>query len=131
MCLVTQSDTAAVAKSLYSLRPRDRTHGFCVSYIGRWILYYFATWEVLYRGELYYNLNFLSHEMGQLRSKCIVVIKSTYIRAKPPGSKPRLIHCEHDLGQLTPPFCVLDFSFGDENDNSHTYFQVSDGCHKH
>ena len=81
--------------------------------------------------ELYYNLNFLSHEMGQLRSNFIMVIKSTYIRAKPPGSKPRLVPCEHDLGQCTPPSCVLVFSYGNENDNSHSYFQASNGYHKH
>lgn len=60
-----------------------------------------------------------------------MVIKSTYIRAKPPGSKPRLVPCEHDLGQCTPPSCVLVFSYGNENDNSHTYFQASNGYHKH
>ena len=30
-----------------SSQPRDRTHISCISFIGRWILYHFATWEAL------------------------------------------------------------------------------------
>ena len=26
-------------------RPRDQTHVFCISCIGRWIMYHCATWE--------------------------------------------------------------------------------------
>ena len=35
----------ATSNSRESSQPRDQTHISCVSYIGRWILYYCATWE--------------------------------------------------------------------------------------
>ena len=35
----------AMLSSRGSSRPRDRTHVFCISCIGRHILYYHATWE--------------------------------------------------------------------------------------
>ena len=35
----------AMLSSRGSSRPRDRTHIFCISCIGRHILYYHATWE--------------------------------------------------------------------------------------
>ena len=67
---------------------------------------------MLFLGELYYNLNFLTHKMGQSMSNFILVVKSTDIGAKPPGSKPRLVLYERDLGQLTSPFCCLSFLIG-------------------
>ena len=36
-----------ISSSRGSSRPRDRTHVSCVSCIGRWILYHWATWEAL------------------------------------------------------------------------------------
>ena len=36
-----------ISSSRGSSRPRDQTHVSCVSCIGRWILYHWATWEAL------------------------------------------------------------------------------------
>ena len=38
----------AVSYSRVSSQPRDRTCISCISYIGRWILYYRATWTGLH-----------------------------------------------------------------------------------
>ena len=35
----------AISSSRGSLRPRDRTHVSCISCVGRWVLYHWATWE--------------------------------------------------------------------------------------
>ena len=37
----------AMSFSRVSSKPRDWAHISCVSYIGRWVLYHWATWEVL------------------------------------------------------------------------------------
>ena len=34
-----------------SFQPRDQTRVFCVSCIGRWVLYHWATWEVIERTD--------------------------------------------------------------------------------
>ena len=39
-----------------SSQPRDRTQTSCVSCIGRWILYLWATWEALVEGEMLLNI---------------------------------------------------------------------------
>ena len=39
--------TVAVSFSKGSSQPRDRTHGSGDSYIDKWVLYHWATWEVL------------------------------------------------------------------------------------
>ena len=40
-------EPVAMPFSRGSSRPRDQTHVFCISCIGRWILYHRATWEAL------------------------------------------------------------------------------------
>ena len=37
----------AISYSRGPSQPRDRTHFFCVSCIGRQILYYFTTWDMM------------------------------------------------------------------------------------
>ena len=56
---------AAISSSIESSWPRDRT---CVSRIGKWILYHWATWEALSTSVLY----FLGTSL--LKAMCIVQI---------------------------------------------------------
>ena len=40
-------EQVAISYSRGSFWPRDRTHIFCISYTGKWILHHCATWEAL------------------------------------------------------------------------------------
>ena len=51
----------SISFSTRSSWPRDWTHVFCVSYLGRRILYHFTTWEVLFKVLLLLLLLLLSH----------------------------------------------------------------------
>lgn len=62
---------------------------------------------MFFKGELYYNCNFLTHKMGQLMSNVIMVVKSPDIGAKPSSSKHRLKLYEWDLGRFTSPLYAL------------------------
>ena len=52
-------ERGAISSSSRSSWPRDRTHVSCTSYIGRWILYQWATWEENY---YYHRLNSFNRE---------------------------------------------------------------------
>ena len=45
-----------------SFRSRDQTHNFCVSCIGRWILYHWATWEA----HNYANVNMVFWDLPEI-----------------------------------------------------------------
>ena len=42
-------DWVAISDSRGSSRPRDPTCVSCISCIGRWVLYHFATWEAQHK----------------------------------------------------------------------------------
>ena len=42
-----QVGVGAISSSRGPSQPRDQTHIFCLSHIGRWTLYHGATWESL------------------------------------------------------------------------------------
>ena len=45
LCQARTPEWVAISSSRVSSWPRDRTCVSCVSFTGRWILYYYATWE--------------------------------------------------------------------------------------
>ncbi|CAI9167020.1 unnamed protein product [Rangifer tarandus platyrhynchus] len=65
-------EPVALPFSRGSSRPRDQTHVSCITCIGRWILYHYATWEAL---ESAYRLpNFPFHFGHQAAWRLMLVL---------------------------------------------------------
>ena len=62
----------AISYSRASSWSRGQTYVFCVSCIGRWILYHWATWEAPFKWRLCSNIWVCSHENVSFSDMCFV-----------------------------------------------------------
>ena len=87
----------AISSSRGSYRPRDWIHVSCVSCMGRWILYHWATWE---HPNITLSIIYLQHAQGDFTSG--PVVKNPPTNAGNMGSIPGLGGFHKALGQLSP-----------------------------
>ena len=108
---------AVISSSGVSSQPRDQTHVFCISYIGRYRLYHWATWET-HSVQLSFSAvsNFLPpHGLQPARLAC-------------PSPTPRVYSHSCWLSQWCHPtisFSVVPFASRLQSFPASGYFQTS------